>query len=109
MTTFKLDKNNNLCFESEFELLSGADALIQDIRNMLLMFKGEYPFDSDIGLDYYGIMSNQSKENIETLILDRIRQDERVKSIKNVETNAKNGELSLSMQILTSWGELVNV
>lgn len=109
MTTFKLDKNNNLCFESEFELLNGADALIQDIRNMLLMFKGEYPFDSDTGLDYYGIMSKQSKENIETLILNRIRQDERVKSIKNIETTAKNGELSLSMQILTSWGELVNV
>ena len=109
MTTFKLDKNNNLCFESEFELLGGADALIQDIRNMLLMFKGEYPFDSSVGLDYYGMMSNQSKENIEQVILDRIRQDERVKSIKNVETTAKNGELNLSMQILTSWGELVNV
>lgn len=109
MKTFKLDKNNNLCFESNFELLDGADALIQDVRNLLLMFKGEYPFNTELGLDYYGMLSNQSKESIESAILERIKQDERVKSIRNIETSAKNGNLDLSMQILTTWGELVNV
>lgn len=109
MTTFKLDSYNNLKFESEFELLSGSQALIQDIRNLLLMFKGEFPFNTDLGLDYYAMASNQSKDNIQSLIIDRIKQDERVKSIKNIEVEVKNDNLNLTMQILTSWGEIVNV
>jgi len=109
MTTFKLDSNNNLEFESNFETLSGSEALIQDIRNLLLMFKGENPFDTSEGIDYYTLMQKGDLSAIKSAIVDRIKADSRVKTIQNVTISNNKGNLDLSLQILTSWGELVNV
>lgn len=109
MTTFKLDSSNNLQFESNFETLSGSVALIQDIRNLLLMFKGENPFDISEGIDYYNLMQKGDLNAIKSAIVDRIKADSRVKTIQNVTISNNKGNLDLSLQILTSWGELVNV
>lgn len=109
MTTFKLDSSNNLQFESNFETLSGSEALIQDIRTLLLMFKGEYPFNNDIGIDYYALMSANDRNELINTIFDRIKADSRVKSIKDSSVNVKNGKLELTCEILTSWGEVINV
>lgn len=109
MTTFKLDSSNNLQFESNFETISGGEALIQDIRTLLLMFKGEYPFNSEIGIDYYTLMGANDRNELINTIFDRIKADSRVKSIKDSSVNVKNGKLELTCEILTSWGEVVNV
>lgn len=109
MTTFKLDSTNNLQFESNFETLSKNEALIQDIRTLLLMFRGEYPFNSDLGIDYYALMQNNDRNELLNAIFDRIKGDSRVKTIKNSNVDFKNGKLELTCEILTSWGEVINV
>ena len=109
MTTFKLDSSNNLQFESNFETISGGEALIQDIRTLLLMFKGEYPFNSDLGIDYYALMGANDRNELINTIFERIKADSRVKSIKNSSVNVNNGKLELTCEILTSWGEVINV
>lgn len=109
MTTFKLDSTNNLQFESNFETLSGGEALIQDIKTLLLMFKGEYPFNSDLGIDYYALMRENDRNELIKSVFDKIKGDSRVKSIKNSSVDFKNGKLELTCEILTSWGEVLNV
>lgn len=109
MTTFKLDSKNNLEFESNFETLSGSSALIQDIKTLLLMFKGENPFNTSDGVDYYNLMQRGDLNEIKRVIIERIKSDSRVKTIQNVTISNNKGNLDLSLQILTSWGELVNV
>lgn len=109
MTTFKLDSSNNLQFESNFETISGGEALIQDIRTLLLMFKGEYPFNNEIGIDYYALMGANDRNELINTIFERIKADSRVKSIKNSSVNVNNGKLELTCEILTSWGEVINV
>lgn len=109
MTTFKLDSKNNLEFESNFETLSGSSALIQDIKTLLLMFKSENPFNTSEGIDYYNLMQRGDLSEIKRVIIERIKSDSRVKTIQNVTISNNKGNLDLSLQILTSWGELVNV
>lgn len=109
MTSFKLDSANNLQFGSDFTLISGTDALVQDIRTLLLMFKGENPFNTDEGLHYYDLMQKMQNDDLKNAIIERIKSDNRVKSVKNVESACKGKTLDISLQIITTWGEVVNV
>ena len=110
MKTFKLNANNNLQFESNFEVLSGSEALIQDIRTLLLMFKGENPFDSSEGIDWYALMQKSDRNAILSAIKDRIKSDSRVKDISNIEFDIdKNQKMNVTLQIETTDGEIINV
>ena len=110
MKTFKLNANNNLQFESNFEVLSGSEALIQDIRTLLLMFKGENPFDSSEGIDWYALMKKSDRNAILSAIKDRIKSDLRVKDISNIEFDIdKNQKMNVTLQIETTDGEIINV
>lgn len=106
MKTFKLDFNNNLIFGNNFEMLSDSEALIQDTRTMLLMFQGENPFNTSEGINYYTLASANNKEDIENAIIDRLKDNSRIKSVKNIQIDYSKGTLNLSCQIITQWGEL---
>lgn len=109
MTSFKLDSANNLQFGSDFTLVSGTEALVQDIRTLLLMFSGENPFNTDEGLNYYNLMQNMQTDELKNAIIERVKSDSRVKSVKNVTSTYKGKELDISLQVLTQWGEVINV
>ena len=53
MTTFLRDENNNLVFNSAMNLVAGEQAIKLDIKNLLLMFKTEYPFNLTEGIPWY--------------------------------------------------------
>lgn len=108
MKTLALDEKNNLIFESDFQVKDGAEALTQDIKNLLMMFKGEYPFNTSKGISYYDLASLNNKQRIENAILERLKQDKRVKSITNLQIDFKNGEMRMSCEINSSVG-VINV
>lgn len=108
MKTLALDEKNNLIFESDFQVKDGAEALTQDIKNLLMMFKGEYPFNTSKGISYYELASQNNKQRIENAILERLKQDKRVKSITNLQIDFKKGEMQMSCEINSSVG-VINV
>ena len=108
MKTLAIDDKNNLIFESDFQLKDGADALSQDIKNLLMMFKGEYPFNTSKGISYYDLASQNNKQRIENAILERLKQDKRVKSITNLQIDFAKGEMQMSCEINSSVG-VINV
>ncbi len=109
MKTFKLDENNNLVFGSSIDLLDGTEALIQDIRTLLLMWKTENPFNTSEGLNYYDLLQGMNKDTLENAIITRLKGDSRIKSVKVQETTQSGGTINFSLQIATSWGDIINV
>ncbi|HDZ5042728.1 TPA: hypothetical protein RTG66_001565 [Campylobacter jejuni] len=108
MTTLKLDKNNNLMFDVNLITIDKKDAIIQDIKTLLLMFKTEYPFDLKIGLDWYRIANSNNREAISRAIRERILEDERIYSIEDLNISFNNGELIIKLQLNTTDG-IINV
>ena len=101
-----LDVKNNIVFSTDFKLVSGADALTQDIKNVLQVFKGEYVFDSSKGIDYYDLASKNNYANIQNAIINRVMSDGRVQGVKNVEFGVNKGIFEISLQIESEYGTL---
>lgn len=108
MTTLELDKQNNIKFDSNFLTLSGKDAIIQDIKTLLLMFKTEYPFDLEMGLDWYKVANSNNREYISRSVRERILEDSRIYSIEVLNVNFINGRLNIELQLDTTEG-IINV
>ncbi|MBX1020845.1 hypothetical protein I9086_00180 [Campylobacter jejuni] len=108
MTTLKLDKNNNLEFANDFLTLEGQNAIIQDVKNLLLMFKTEYPFDLTMGLPWYDLASFNNKNIISNAVSERILEDSRINSIESLKVDFIQGKLNIEATIYTTEG-IVNV
>ena len=108
MVSLKLDNQNNLIFKNNFMLVENKEAIIQDIKNLLLMFETEYPFDLTMGIPYYELAKNNNSNIIKNTIKERILEDTRVESITSLEVSFKGGKLQISAELNTSEG-VVNV
>lgn len=108
MRSLKLDDNNNLVFKNDFSLIEDKEAIIQDVKTLLLMFKSEYPFDIDVGIDWYGIAAFNDISFIKTQVKSRILEDKRIKSVDSIDISFKNGKLEISADLNTEIG-VVNV
>lgn len=109
MTTLAIDSNNNLL--SGAELITHADtkALTQDIRTRLQLFAKEYPFNIEQGLDYIALFSGNNRDELKNAIIAEIKKDSRVDSAIVENLAFVGGVLTLSIQITTQEGEIVNV
>lgn len=108
MTTLQLDNNNNLVFQSNFLTLSGKEAIRQDIKNLLLMFKGEYPFNVEVGINYYDLLTWNNKDYIKNQIKERVLTDKRIKAIYNLQIGFNQKSLNVNMDLETTEG-VINV
>lgn len=108
MTTLQLDNNNNLVFQSNFLTLSGKEAIRQDIKNLLLMFKGEYPFNIEMGINYYDLLTWNNKDYIKNQIKERVLTDKRIKAIYNLQVGFNQKSLNVNMDLETTEG-VINV
>lgn len=106
MTTLQLDNNNNLVFQSNFLTLSGKEAIRQDIKNLLLMFKGEYPFNVEMGINYYDLLTWNNKDYIKNQIKERILTDKRIKAIYNLQIGFNQKSLNVNMDLETTEGAI---
>lgn len=80
-SSFKLDSNNNIINNSSFIMVSDKAALVQDIKTLLYMYKGEYPYNTSKGIDYIEYIRNNDETGLLVAIQSRILEDTRVTNV----------------------------
>ena len=108
MKTLKLDKNNNLTFSNNLEIVESKDAIKQDIKTLLLMWVTEYPFNTNEGLNWYQLATYNNKNDIIAEVKERILQDRRVLNVNSIDISFNNNLLNIEAELETSEG-IVNV
>lgn len=79
--SFQLDSKNNIVHNRNFVLISDKAALIQDIKTRLYMYKGEYPYDKNKGIDYIDYLQNDDETGLLAAMQQRILEDTRVTNV----------------------------
>lgn len=103
--SFKLDSNNNIINNSNIITVSDKDALVQDIKTMLYMYKGEYPYNTSKGIDYINYMRNNDEQGLLAAIQSRILEDSRVSNV-TFESAKESNNLKIVLTITS--GETVS-
>lgn len=80
-SSFKLDSNNNIIYNRNLTLISNEEALVQDIKNRLYMYKGEYPFNINEGIDYINYVRENNETGLLNAIIKRILEDTRISNV----------------------------
>lgn len=104
--SFKLDSNNNIINNSNLIMVSGTPALVQDIKTLLYMYKGEYPYNTNKGIDYIEYMRNNDETGLLAAIQSRILEDSRVSNV-TFETAKESNNLKIVLTITS--GETVSI
>jgi len=85
---------------------TGADSILQNIRNTLLIYKGEFQKDMDHGTDYDTIFSEAvSDEEVTEIIRDAIFQESFVSEITDINVNRDGRLLAISFNATLYTGE----
>lgn len=109
MTTLKLDSNNNLEVGRDFILLSGNEALAQDIKTRLDFWQKENPFDITQGLDYINLLSQNDTNELKEAIIKEVKKDERIYNVVISKFEIIQNRLELALEIETNNGDFLNV
>lgn len=104
--SFKLDSNNNIINNSNIILISDKAALVQDIKTLLYMYKGEYPYNTNKGIDYIAYLQNNDETGLLAAIQSRILEDSRVSNV-TFETAKESNNLKIILTI--TGGENVSI
>lgn len=96
--SFQLDSKNNIVHNSNFILVSDKAALVQDIKTKLNMYKGEYPYNKNLGIDYISYMRNNDEQGLLAAIQSRILEDSRVSNV-TFESVKESGNLKIVLTI----------
>lgn len=108
MKSFKLDENNNIIFKNDFMLVDDESSIKQDVKNRLLMWKTEYPFNINEGINWYNLAMRNNVNEVKSEVKKRILQDKRIFSIISLEVVFKSGRLEITAELETESG-VVNV
>ena len=101
MISFELDDKNNLVTGGNINTISGNAALIQDIKNALMMWRNEYPFDVTKGIDYAEFIKTQDKQALLFEIQKRITSDYRVQTV-DIDTSKNGRGLSITIKTIAN-------
>lgn len=103
--SFKLDSSNNIINNSNIITVSDKDALVQDIKKLLYMYKGEYPYNTNKGIDYINYIRNNDETGLLAAIQTRILEDTRVTNV-TFDTAKESNNLKIILTITS--GETVS-
>lgn len=109
MVSLKVDQNNNLEFADNFILASGVEALKQDARNKISMWKGEYPYNINTGIDYLEILKTANKNLFIAELRQALLSDDRILNVDVKIGKVHHGKVSIELAITTQKGEMLNV
>ena len=104
--SFKLDSNNNIINNRNTITVSDKDALVQDIKTLLYMYKGEYPYNTNKGIDYIAYLQNNDETGLLATMQQRILEDARVTNV-TFETAKESNNLKIVLTITS--GETVSI
>lgn len=103
--SFKLDSSNNIINNSNIITVSDKDALVQDIKTLLYMYKGEYPYNTNKGIDYINYIRNNDETGLLAAMQTRILEDTRVTNV-TFDTEKESNNLKIILTITS--GETVS-
>lgn len=90
MKSLELDKDNNLVVEGYIGIVDNNDALAQDIRNIVLLQKNEYIYNTNKGVDWLEFLRTNDAQTLLHNIEEQIYSDSRVKSVTISTSKSKN-------------------
>lgn len=112
--TLKLDPyTRDLIFDDEgiLETIYDDETSAQNVRNTLLVYKGEFPFDQTHGTDYDKIMGRKAsslpEDEIEEIIRSAIFQETTVSQIVDVQPAFSGRGLNIAFQGLLKSGAYI--
>lgn len=91
---------------SELVMATGAEALRQQIVNMVRLQRGEYQYNLERGIDYMGLLlTDQPLVRLwESQILDLIKAIPEIKSIKYWNYGLKGNNFMFNLTVDTDYG-----
>lgn len=86
---------------------SGNEAILQNIRNTLLVYRGEFEKEPDHGTDYASIFENDSitNEEIVEIVRDAIFQEPYVQAISDISVVRANRQLTVTFEAALYTGD----
>lgn len=108
LTTLQINDNNDLyCPDGQnIALISGQDALIQEVRTACLLRLGEDIFNTLAGVDYFGTIfaAHKDLDGFRTSLVSAITQFDDVISINQLTISTADNKATWVADILTVYG-----
>lgn len=108
MTSFELDKNNNLVVEGYIGIVDNNEALEQDIKNIIMLQKKEYIYDINKGVDWIQFIQTKDAALLLNNIETQIYKDKRVKSVI-IEASKSDNNFILIIKTTANDEVIINV
>lgn len=111
MRVLKLDDDNNLVLErGQLVVIDGIDACAQGVKTRLGLVRGENPYDTTDGGDYYNELLGKmgGTEYVREEIRKRILASDEILGIKtlNITENRDEQQLVITTEIATIYGDI---
>lgn len=108
--SLKLDNDNNLVIDDQgVSLIEGDEALAQDVRNRLLLYKGECFYNPELGLCFHEDLHSLNKNGIIQSIKNKLDEDPRIKNYDIQIVSEESGKLDVEIKLITKEGNTVYV
>jgi len=108
--TMLLDATKDIIFvDGEIAMTSDSDAILQNIINTLLVYKGEFEKDADHGTDYESVFDNERITNDEVveIIRDAIFQEPNVQEIESISASRNNRSIEIKFTVKLNNGDTI--
>ncbi len=107
MQTLKIDDNNNLVIANgSLVVIDGIEACAQDTKTRIGIVRGEDPYDTEKGVDFYNKMLGKmgGEDYIRSEIQKRINDSDEVLGITRMTMEHINNEINITADIATIYG-----
>lgn len=107
MKTLQIDKNNNLVMvQGRITVIDGIEACAQDTRTRVGICKGENPYNTEQGADYFNEILGKigGEEYIRENIRSRILDNEEIVKINNMKVSRDKTTTSVTAEISSIYG-----
>nr|DAQ17225.1 MAG TPA: Protein of unknown function (DUF2634) [Caudoviricetes sp.] len=109
MDSLKIDADNNLVLiQGNLVIAVGIAACAQDTRTRIGFVKGENPYDTAAGTDYFSTILGKMGgiDYIREQIRSRIMDNNEITQINNLALTYEDGVLNLAAKISTIYGNI---
>ncbi len=107
MQTLLIDQNNNLILErNNMQVTDGIDACAQDTRTRVGIVRGENPFDTAQGADYFNELLGKmgGQDYLREAIRERIADNDEIVQINNLQVETDNDTTKVVSEISSIYG-----
>ncbi|ATW57893.1 putative structural protein [Pseudomonas phage tabernarius] len=109
-STLQIDSNNDLYLPDgrNLVLLTGTEAVVQDVRCATLMRKGEDVYDVLSGVDYLGYIftPQPSYDNARRSLISNIESSPDVLTVESLTMTVTENTLTYEAKIRTTYGQI---